>query len=37
MFERDTDVLAELYGADSKGMTNTDKFLRDFIIKEGWK
>ena len=36
-FQSDKDVLAELYGADEKDMTNTDKFLRDFILKEGWK
>lgn len=26
-----------MYGKDNKNMDHTDKFLRDFILKEGWK
>ena len=36
-FQSDKDVLAQLYGTDSKDLDHTDKFLRDFILKEGWK
>ena len=35
--DTDKDILQQLYGQDEKGLDNTDRFLRDFILKEGWK
>jgi hypothetical protein len=34
--ESDKDVLNQLYGGD-QDLDKTDRFLRDFILKEGWK
>lgn len=34
--QSDKDVLNQLYG-DTGDLDKTDRFLRDFILKEGWK
>jgi hypothetical protein len=34
--ESDKDMLNQLYGGD-QDLDKTDRFLRDFILKEGWK
>lgn len=32
----DEDILKRFYGTDNK-LDNTDKFLRNYILLEGWK